>query len=120
MKITITQNLVTIESALTRKQFDLLVEANGKVSHKDSEGSDLYVLGYKAGKEGSINRHGVIFNRTGDEDKLVCSFLLEPSKASIENIKSDFGFALVGLKNAEEALASGAASMAAEIDSIFA
>jgi hypothetical protein len=120
MKVTIVENLVKVQTSITKKQHDLLAQAEGKVVQKDSKGNELFAMSYRSNKQGELSRYGVVFNSCeGEDGEMICSFLLDPKHTGIADVKDNFGLALINLSEAEKALSASATSITEKLDAIF-
>lgn len=113
MKVSLKENALEINTEIKKADFDKKV-SNMTVTNKD--GVPTFVL--RCGREGEISQLGLTCNSTIDKNLAVTIVL--PPETKMEDIKVEYGKALVNAEKGLKVLAGRIEAYTKAIDAIFA
>ena len=115
LKTTLNGNVLTVETPIKKTPAD---KAFSSLKARDKDGNELCTVSMNKDGEGSISKYGLVCNTVVNGNLAVQ--LIMPMNTTMEDVKKQFGLALVEVSKHIDTVAENADKEIAAIDSIFA
>lgn len=117
MKVQLNNDVTTIKSSIKFKDLQVIEKQEPRVlTLRDEKGNEVFKI--STGKEGSLSKYGVTFDREAEDGKAYVSIKMEDNVTK-QYIKENSGYILAKLSKFEKHLSEHITKLNEELEGLF-